>query len=1207
MSRDPSDSVLYDLAMAMAGETRPYPLAAAVLQRLLSHTGSAGGAVLLHPEPAAGSTTVAAAVYAASGNPALRAREGKTLDLPVRLLAGDDREAAPIGLPGVDDAHHPLALVLPELGHLLLFFSEPPAEAAVLRRQFAPALSRFARSLRHDLESEANASALAQSEARFRGMVESTSDWFWEVDADSVYTFCNHKVLDLLGYAPEDVLGKRPFDFMPPEEARRIGGIFRDIVARQQPFYGLENVNLHQDGHAVVLETSGVPIVDADGVFRGYRGIDRDITARKEVQKALVKAKEDAEAASRAKSLFLSSMSHELRTPLNAILGHAQLIGMQADLPASVRASADEIQQAGASLLAQLNGVLELAGIEAGDLDLQIEPVSPSGVLEDCLAANAGAARFVKSPLNCSNTCDRCQVAADRHALLQILNQLVTNAIKYNRSGGAVTLVCRTVGNDRARFSVSDEGPGIAAADQAQLFVPFNRLGAERSRIEGAGLGLAIARRLVEAMNGRIGVDSAPGRGSTFWIELPIATRLECGDCPRAPAEGATGSLQGARVLVAEDYAPNQTLLRMQLASLGCQADIVADGAAALEAWAGGGYDLILADLNMPVMDGLALTRAVRAHEAASGRRTPIICITAADHSSELRHCHEAGMDDTLTKPILLETLRARLDRWLGSGATATPSAPPAAGEAILDLTRLYDILGDTNETQARELVATFLRSAAGGLDRLAAGANAAGVAQEMHKQKSAARTVGALRYAKLAAALETSARDAGDGDFGAPLTALRGALEEVESVHARLASPAPAEPAEPAEPAAPAAPLAGHGAMLVVDDDPVVLKQMAAMLATLGVKEVLTAGSGADALQQLSVRNGSLEALICDLSMPAMDGVELLRRFGHTGFQGGIILMSGADEKVLNTAGKLADLQGLRVLGQVQKPVSPAHMIGLLSRSAAPRARRRKSAAPQEVSPQSIRDGVARDEFTVWFQPKVDAVSLRPVGVEALARWQHPARGLLAPDAFIGVAEREGLVGELSQILTSRALMEGARLHDSGFPLTIAINLSGLWLDDLQLPDFIHATTQAAGLRPTDVILEVTETGVMKELTTALEVLTRLRLKGFGLSIDDFGIGYSSFEQLDRIPFTELKLDRSFVNKGAEDATAHAILQGSIDMARRMALTTVAEGVETEGQLELVRTLGCDRIQGYLIARPMPTDALIAWLRARQGEVEPG
>jgi hypothetical protein len=225
----------------------------------------------------------------------------------------------------------------------------------------------------------------------------------------------------------------------------------------------------------------------------------------------------------------------------------------------------------------------------------------------------------------------------------------------------------------------------------------------------------------------------------------------------------------------------------------------------------------------------------------------------------------------------------------------------------------------------------------------------------------------------------------------------------------------------------------------------------------------------------------------------------ELIRLFGRA-LPGGLILMSGADEKVLSTVGKLADLQGLRVLGQVQKPVTPEQMTGLLSRLAAPRARKRPVSAPLQASPQSIRDGIARDEFTVWFQPKVDAVSLRPVGVEALARWQHPLHGVLSPDVFIGVAEREGLVGELSQILASKALMEGARLHDAGFTLSVAVNLSGLWLDNLQLPDFLYATTRAAGLRPSDVILEVTETGVLKELTTALDVLTRLRLKGFGL-----------------------------------------------------------------------------------------------------------
>ena len=1194
VSRDQSVSAIHDLAMAMVGETRPQPLATAVLQRLMSHTGSACGAVLLYPQPAADAARVSAQVLVSIGNPELRAMEGSTVDWPAALLTGSGGELGQGGFSGAEKFRHALALALPELGHILLFFRQAPTQAAALQRLFAPVLAKFARSLRHDLESEANAQALQQSEARFRSMLESTSDWVWEVDAAGAFTFCSNKVLDLLGYTPEEVLGKTPFDFMPPAEARDVGWAFRDIAANRWPFSGLENVNLHKDGHEVVLETSGVPIIDAAGNYLGYRGIDRDITARKQEQDALLRAKGAAEASSHAKTLFLSSVSHELRTPLNAILGHAQLLAMQGELPEAAVTSAQEILQAGNSLLALVNDVLDLAGIESGDIDMQTEAVALAGVLDDCLARNAGAARLRRIPLSCAVSCERCGVVADRYYLLQVLNHLISNAIKFNREGGAVTLSCLAAGDGRVRICVTDDGPGIALADRAQLFVPFNRLGAERGRIEGIGIGLAIARRLVEAMSGSIGVDSAPEGGSTFWVELPAsAADRSCAACPSAAAS-EPAELHGARVLVAEDYVPNQTILAMQLSTLGYQADIAADGAAALEKWREGGHALILADLDMPVMDGLALARAVREHEAGSDQHTPIVCITAADQATVIGPCRDAGIDDVLSKPIALEALRGMLARWLDAGPAPEADSAGAAENAVLDLGCLYQVLGDANLEQARALVATFIRSAGDGLEQLAPDAAELAVAREMHRQKSSARTVGAQRYARLAEALEDSAKSDEATDLTPRLSALRVALAEVEAAHAGLHG-------SPGSPALQPPPLSGHGTLLVVDDDPVVLQQMRAMLTTLGVNDVLTASNGLDALKLLSERNGSLEALICDLDMPTMDGVELIRLFGRTGFRGGLILMSGADEKVLSTVGKLADMQGLRVLGQVQKPVTPGQMTGLLAQIRAPRARKRSFAAPQQASPGLIRDGIAKDEFTVWFQPKVDAISLMPVGVEALARWQRPGSGVLTPDVFIEVAEREGLIGELSQILASRALMEGSRLHDAGFPLTIAVNLSGLWLDDLQLPDFMLATAQAAGLRPSDVILEVTETGVLKELTTALDVLTRLRLKGFGLSIDDFGIGYSSFEQLDRIPFTELKLDRSFVNKGSTDATARAILQSSMDMARKMALATVAEGVETEADLELVRAMGCDRVQGYLIARPMPTEDLIAWLRKGQ------
>jgi PAS domain S-box-containing protein len=839
-------SVLYDLAMAMAGEIRPHSLATAVLQRLLSHTGSACGAVLLHSGPAADGTSVPAKVYVAIGNPALRAMEGQTLDWPASLLTGEGGEAGPGGFPCDKKFRHALAFALPGLGHLLLFFREAPPQAAEKQRLFAPILARFARNLQHDLESEATAQALQQSEARFRGMLESTSDWVWEVDAQDVFTFSNNKVLDLLGYSPEEVLGRTPFDFMPPLVAKHIGWTFRDIASSRRPFSGLENVNLHKNGHEVVLETSGVPVIDAAGNYLGYRGIDRDITARKLAQDALLRAKEAAEASSHAKTRFLSSISHELRTPLNAILGHAQLLAMQDGLPEAATTSAHEIMQAGNSLLSLVNDVIELAGLESGGLDMQTETLAVSRVLEDCLAHNAGAAQLRRIPLNCADTCNRCQVVADRHYLLETLNHLVANAIKYNRDGGQVILSCRVLENGRIRIAVTDTGPGIAPADQAQLFVPFDRLGAEKGQVGGAGIGLAISRRLIEGMAGTIGVDSPPGGGSTFWVELPLAADSPgCTECPSAQASRPAG-LQGARVLVAEDYVPNQTILQLQLAALGCQADIAGDGAAALEQWRAGGHELILADLNMPVMDGLALARAVRAHEAGSGRHTPIICITAADHSEELGHCHDAGIDDVLTKPIALDALRGKLTRWLGGEERADATAPQAPGDAILDLDALYHVLGETNVAQGRALVATFIRSAGSGLKQLASAAEGAAVVREMHKQKSSARTVGALRYAKLAGALEQSAKQ-GKADLATPLAALRDALGEVENAYADLQGATGNRRSNrcrwPVD------------TLLVVDDDPVVLQQMGAMLATSRVKEVLTASNGLDALKLLNER----------------------------------------------------------------------------------------------------------------------------------------------------------------------------------------------------------------------------------------------------------------------------------------------------------------------------------------------------------------
>jgi EAL domain-containing protein (putative c-di-GMP-specific phosphodiesterase class I) len=252
------------------------------------------------------------------------------------------------------------------------------------------------------------------------------------------------------------------------------------------------------------------------------------------------------------------------------------------------------------------------------------------------------------------------------------------------------------------------------------------------------------------------------------------------------------------------------------------------------------------------------------------------------------------------------------------------------------------------------------------------------------------------------------------------------------------------------------------------------------------------------------------------------------------------------------------------------------------------------------EIGPQAILDGLRRDEFMVHFQPKVDAVTLRVLGVEALARWQHEGKQV-RPDVFIRSAEHHGLIGALSEVLITKALAGGMRLADAGQPMMLAVNLSPSWLADVHLPDYIAAEIEKTGFKAENLILEVTETGVMTDLATYLDVLTRLRLKGFKLSIDDFGTGYSSMDKLQHIPFGELKLDRGYVQAAAERPTARTILASSIDIARKLHLSTVAEGVETQAQLDLVRGLGCDQVQGWLVAKAMPMDELLAWLSSRQ------
>ena len=1057
--------------------------------------------------------------------------------------------------------------------------------------------------------------AMRSSEAGQRAIMDAFPGFVAVVDRENRYAHVNARMAELLGSEVSQIVGRPMREVLGEEKfrelvseieiARRLG---RSISTRvyeqtaQRPRFDL------QVTHVVDLEREPAgQLVYAFGV---------DITDRIRAESGLLLAKDDAERANQAKSAFLASVSHELKTPLNAILGFSQVLRSDPQMSTLSNDSAAEIERAGQHLLSLVDDLIDLGRVEAGHLELNMVRVALDAVVNDSLSLVAPLAakqgiRIVYSGGDARNAV----VLADAVRLRQVIINLLSNAIKYNRTDGTVRVSCQRrsgsdqVSNSVVRVLVRDTGMGISDDRAANMFSAFDRLGAERGVVEGTGIGLVITRRLIQAMGGDIGFESEIGVGSLFWIDLMQAGRAvpPQGAVAVAPAPAAA-PCAGARILVAEDYAPNQAVLKLQLAGLGCEVEVVNDGTAALAKWSTTPYDLILTDLDMPLMDGLELARTVRLREKARGSRVPIIALSAAVIGAEREKCLQAGMDDVLGKPISVQGLAAMLARWLpgavGGELVAAVSEPlvpmvDTADADVLNLDWLYQVLGRVSATQARALVATFLDAARAGLgEARRSGFQSAALVREMHRQQSSARTVGALRYAAMVAHVETQVRAGSAGQMEELVGQLDTALRAVEQAMLVLqtgvvdSAPAPLLP-EPVDQLV-------YASVLVVDDDPVILLQMAQMLGSIGLQEVLTARNGVEALRLMNRRRKSLDLVVCDLNMPEMDGVEMIRRFGQSSFSGALILMSGADEQILTTVGKLAALQGLTVLGQIHKPVTPQSMRTLLRQTSAAPVSRRPAQPGSALTPQSIRKGIEAQEFSIWLQPKVNALTLQPVGVEALARWRQGDGSMVPPDLFIVVAERAGIIGELSGVLVAHALDAGARLHAAGFPLRISINLSALWLDDLRLPDLMSQSVKTVGLTPTDIILEVTETGVTKDVAVALDVLTRLRLKGFGLSIDDFGIGYSSFEQLGRIPFTEMKIDRSFVNRGSNDSAARAILESSMVMAQKLNLSTVAEGVETEVELELMRDLGCDCVQGYLVARPMSVADAIQWLQLR-------
>jgi EAL domain-containing protein (putative c-di-GMP-specific phosphodiesterase class I) len=332
---------------------------------------------------------------------------------------------------------------------------------------------------------------------------------------------------------------------------------------------------------------------------------------------------------------------------------------------------------------------------------------------------------------------------------------------------------------------------------------------------------------------------------------------------------------------------------------------------------------------------------------------------------------------------------------------------------------------------------------------------------------------------------------------------------------------------------------------------------------------------------------------------MPGVDGIELLRYLGEQGCQSGIVLMSGFDKRVLSVSEELAREMGLNVLGHFQKPIRFVDLERFLQRSSKNIAVLASPGEPDgPLNEDELRSAIREDQLVLHYQPQIDIRSHLPVGVEALVRWNHPTRGLLNPDTFIATSESLGLIDELTWLVVKKALGDRRRLTKHGWRPTLSINISAVSLRDLEMPEKFLSHAAAFETSPKDLVIEVTESGLIKELRTALDILTRLRVRGMDLSIDDFGTGYSMLQQLKRVPANELKIDKMFVQAMEHDEEARTMVCKTVELGHELGMRVVAEGVETEEQLLRLSGMGCDIAQGYLFSHPVPLQEILAWLK---------
>jgi PAS domain S-box-containing protein len=494
-------------------------------------------------------------------------------------------------------------------------------------------------------------------------IVDGSEDAILSKELDGTIISWNNAAERLYGYRAGEIIGKNISTLAPPNKVHEIEELLGRIRQGERVDH-FETIRVRKDGSHVPVSLTMSPIKGSEGQVIGASTIARDITERAQAAEALQAAKSEAEVANRAKSEFLSRMSHELRTPLNAVLGFAQLLEMD-DLSEEQRENLREIAKGGRHLLDLINEVLDLASIETGRLALSLEPVAVADVVEESRRLIAPLASERGIELVGGDGCGELHVLADRQRLKQVLLNILANAVKYHREAGRATVACETQ-DDSVVIRVSDTGPGIPPESMARLFTPFDRLGAEGSDVEGTGLGLSLAKSLVEAMGGRLSIQSAMGHGTTAIVELPACSAPEmpaADDASLRPV--AVDSGNGSHtILCIEDNLANLKLIQ-RVFSGRSNVEVLSSmqGSIGFDLAREHVPDLILLDLHLPDMSGQDVLTRLKGDPRTQAIPTIVISADATDKQKD--RLLAAGARAYLTKPIDVQILLETVEKYL--------------------------------------------------------------------------------------------------------------------------------------------------------------------------------------------------------------------------------------------------------------------------------------------------------------------------------------------------------------------------------------------------------------------------------------------------------------------------------------------------------------------------------------------------------------